>query len=139
MATLFTLTFASCEDDSDPELTNTEKMIVGKWLETDVTYFENVNGVDQEPMPMLEPGQTVTVSFKKDRTYTSTYIDNETEKESGTWSAKDHTLIFNTSFGSMKYNIDTLDTQHMTLSYTESYSEDGDDYNVLIVVEMTKK
>ncbi len=140
MAALFTVTLVGCGDDEEPELNQTEKKIVGTWIETEVTYFENINGVDQEPMPMLEPDQTVTLSFKKDRTYTSSSVTPEgTEKDSGTWSAKDNTLTFNTNFGSMLYSIDTIDSQNMTLSYSESYTEDGDNYKTLIVIEMTRK
>lgn len=131
---LFAIAMVSCNKEK-----NTEKLIIGKWQQTEVTGTATVNGVTGEPISMLEPDETSVITFNKDHTYTSLWTTDGSEVESkGTWSVKDNTLTMMSESISTECNIDDLDKKNMVLSYTTTGVEDGLTYSTLIVIKMKK-
>jgi hypothetical protein len=59
MVAMFATAMFSCSKDA-------EDLIIGTWEETEATYNQTINGEAQDPISMLEPGETVTITFKDD-------------------------------------------------------------------------
>jgi uncharacterized lipoprotein YehR (DUF1307 family) len=118
-------------------------LIIGTWQETEVTYTETVNGETSEPLSMLEPGETVTMTFNKDNTYTGKTVSEDiTFDVTGTWFIEDNKITITQNeddlgFGSMIYDIDLLDKKNMTLIYTETDEEDSS-HTASIVIKMKR-
>ena len=132
MVALFATAAVSCSKD-------TEDLIIGSWNEEEVIYSYVLNGVAQEPMSMLEPGETATITFNEDRTYNSIYHSTVGDAEdSGTWSYADNKLTIISDGSPMVYDIDHIDKNNMTLIYNEEGEEDGDTYSVTISMKMKR-
>lgn len=117
----------------------TESLIVGEWLETEVTGTTTINGVSGETISMLQPDETTTLSFKKNHTYTTTWKTEEGEvTTNGTWSATDDVLTMTSDAVDMSCHIDKLDKDNMILSFTESGVDEGDSYSTYIVMKMKR-
>jgi hypothetical protein len=131
---LFAIAMVSCNKEK-----NTEKLIIGKWQETEVIGTTTINGVAGEPVSMLEPDETTVITFNKDHTYSSLWTTDGGEVESkGTWSVKDNTLTMTSESISTECNIDDLDKNNMVLSYSESGVESGLPFSSLVVIKMKK-
>ena len=117
----------------------TESLIVGEWLETEVTGTTTINGVSGETISMLQPDETTTLSFKKNHTYTTTWKTEEGEvTTNGTWSATDDVLTMTSDAVDMSCHIDKLDKDNMILSYTESGVNAGIPYSTSVVMKMKR-
>lgn len=122
------------------KMNETEEMILGEWEETEVIGATTINGVAGEPASMLEPGETTTMTFKKNHTYTSTwYTADGNVSTSGTWSAIDNTLTMSSDFGSLDYHIESLDESSMVLTYTETGVDEGVPYSTYIIMKLKKR
>ena len=131
---LFAMTMVSCNKGNE-----TENLIVGKWQQTEVIATETLNGVTADPVSMLEPGETTTLTFKKNHTYTSVWHSNEGDVNSkGTWSAEGDTMTMSDGFGSVDYFIETLDKSFMVLTYSETEVENGVPHTLYIVMKMKR-
>lgn len=133
MVAMFATAMFSCSKDA-------EDLIIGTWEETEATYNQTINGEAQDPISMLEPGETVTITFKDDHTFTSVYHSNEGdgEEDGGSWSVDDDKLTMTDGFGTMTYHIDNIDKKSMSLTYSESGEEDGQTYTTTIVMKMKR-
>lgn len=131
---MLAMAMASCNKTNE-----TESLIVGEWLETEVTGTTTINGVPGETISMLEPDETTTLSFKKNHTYTTTWKTEEGEvTTNGTWSATDDVLTMTSDAVDMSCHIDKLDKNNMILSYTESGVNAGVSYSTSVVMKMKR-
>ena len=131
---MLAMAMASCN-----KINETESLIVGEWLEMEVTGASTINGVPGETISMLEPDETTTLSFKKNHTYTTTWKTEDGEVTSnGTWSATDNVLTMTSDGSDMSCHIDKLDKNNMILSYTESGVDEGVSYSTYIVMKMKR-
>ena len=131
---MLAMALASCNKTNE-----TESLIVGEWLETEVTGTTTINGVPGETISMLEPDETTTLSFKKNHTYTTTWKTEEGEvTTNGTWSAADDVLTMTSEGSDMSCHIDKLDKNNMILSYTESGVNAGVSYSTSVVMKMKR-
>ena len=131
---MLAMAMASCNKTNE-----TESLIVGEWLETEVTGTTTINGVPGETISMLEPDETTTLSFKKNHTYTTTWKTEEGEvATNGTWSATDDVLTMTSDAVDMSCHIDKLDKNNMILSYTESGVNAGVSYSTSVVMKMKR-
>lgn len=131
---LFATAMVSCNKEK-----NTEKLIIGKWQETEIIGTTTIDGVAGEPESLLEPGETTVITFNKDHTYSSLWTTDGGEVASnGTWSVKDNTLTMTSQSIITECNIDDLDKNNMVLSYTATGVENGLTYSTLIVIKMKK-
>ena len=87
---------------------------------------------------MLEPDETITVTFNIDNTYTKrTVCEDGSHEDTGTWSIEDNKLtIFEDDYG-MTFDIDQLDKKNLTLIYTGIYEENSS-YIESIVIKMKR-
>lgn len=118
-----------------------EDLIIGTWDETSVIYTETVDGVTGEPISMLESGEKTTITFNEDKTYTSTYVSNVgTSTDAGTYLIEDGklTITANDYPISMVYTIDNIDKKDMTLTNTETWTDDGVSYSTTIRIVLKK-
>lgn len=134
--------FASCEkenDTPDNNLSQTEKMIVGSWNETESLYIYTQNGVC-DTTSMFEDGESIEMTFKADKTYTSVYhsIDGDSE-DNGTWSVSGNIITMTDEFGTMNYNINQLDASVFSITYSNEGEDEDGPYSLSIVVKMTRK
>ena len=99
MVALFATAMFSCSKDA-------EDLIIGTWEETEATYNQTINGEAQGPISMLEPGETVTITFKDDHTFTSVYHSSEGDgdEDGGSWSVDGDKLTMTDGFGTMTYH-----------------------------------
>ena len=125
---IFILSLTSCKKDY-------AEMIIGPWQETEVIYTVTFNGETSEPFSMLEPDETITVTFNMDNTYTKrTVCEYGSHEDTGTWSITDDKLtIFEDDFG-MTFDIEKLDKKNLTIVYNEEFSYG----NVSIVIKMKR-
>ena len=131
---LFAVAMTACN-----KMNETEEMILGEWEETEVIGTITRDGVTSEPVSMLEPGETTTMTFKKNHTYTSIWHTAEGDVSSnGTWSAEDNTLTMSNSFGPLDYHIDALDKSSMVLTYTETGVDELGFYSTYIIMKLKK-
>ena len=126
------LSLTACQKDSE--------LILGTWIEDEITYTSIQNG-ESFSFSMLEPGETVEITYKNDGTYTSIYHSTEGDsEENGSWSIKDDILTINAELGdAMDYHIDQLDKKNGVLTYNESGEDEDGPYTTTIVIKMTKK
>lgn len=131
---MLAMAMASCN-----KINETESLIVGEWLEMEVTGASTINGVPGETISMLQPGETTTLTFKKNHTYITTWKTEDGEVTSnGTWSATDNVLTMTSDGSDMSCHIDKLDKNNMILSYTESGVDEGVSYSTYIVMKMKR-
>ena len=108
-------------------------MIIGTWQETEAIYTEKVNGETTDTYSLIEPGETITLTFNMDNTY-KTVSEDGTYEDTGTWSITDYKLtIFEDDFG-MTFDIEKLDKKNLTIVYNEEFSYG----NVSIVIKMKR-
>ena len=131
------LSLTACQKDSE--------LILGTWIENEATYTSIQNG-ETFSFSMLEPGETMEMTFNADGTYTTFYHSNEGDsEENGSWSIKDDILTINAvlddiaELDAMDYHIDQLDKKTCNLTYNESGEDEDGPYTVTIVIKMTKK
>ena len=131
------LSLTACQKDSE--------LILGTWIENEATYTSIQNG-ESFSFSMLEPGETMEITYKNDGTYTSIYHSNEGDsEENGSWSIKDDILTINAvlddiaELDAMDYHIDQLDKKTCNLTYNESGEDEDGPYTTTIVIKMTKK
>ena len=125
------LSLTACQKDSE--------LILGTWIENEATYTSIQNG-ESFSFSMLEPGETMEITYKNDGTYTSIYhsVEGDSE-ENGSWSIKDDILTIIAELGTMDYHIDQLDKKTCNLTYNESGEDEDGPYTTTIVIKMTKK
>ena len=125
------LSLTACQKDSE--------LILGTWIENEATYTSIQNG-ETFSFSMLEPGETMEITYKNDGTYTSIYhsVEGDSE-ENGSWSIKDDILTIIAELGTMDYHIDQLDKKTCNLTYNESGEDEDGPYTTTIVIKMTKK
>ena len=113
-------------------------MIIGTWQETEAIYTEKVNGEITDTYSLIEPGETITMTFNMDNTYTTkTVSEDGTYEDTGTWSITDDKLtIFEDDFG-MTFDIEKLDKKNLTIVYNEEFSY-GNKYSVSIEMKMKR-
>ena len=121
-----------------------EDLIVGTWTETEVTYTLTQGG-STDTYSMLDPGETVDMTFNKDKTYSTVYHANEGDAtETGTWSISGTKLTFladndELDMGPQTYNIDNIDKKNMILSQTESGEDEDGPFTATFVTKLSKK
>lgn len=126
--------FASCGKDDNPE-----KMIVGSWNETECLYIFTQGGMC-DTTSMFEAGESIDMTYKADKTYTSVYHSTDGDSEDhGTWSVSDGKLTLTDEFGPMTYNIDRLDASVLNLSHNEEGDDEDGHFSLDIVIRMTRK
>jgi len=111
-----------------------EKDIIGTWKVTNVTMSETYQGQTHTESAVPEGDNRIT--FKEDKTFQAT-TDGEVEA-SGTWSIKDDKLTFNTTYGEMMGDFETVTVDIDGNSMTFSMSESHDQMRVNIVVSLKK-
>lgn len=139
--------FASCDkednkptgnDTPDDNLSQTEEMIVGSWNETEALYILTQNGTC-DTTSMFEEGESIEMTFKADKTYTSIYHSTDGDSEdNGTWSVGGDKLILTTEFGPMAYAIDQLDDAILNLTYSDEGEDEDGPYTLNIIIRMTR-
>ena len=123
---IFILSLTGCKKDY-------AEMIIGTWQETEAIYTEKVNGETTDTYSLIEPGETITLTFNMDNTY-KTVSEDGTYEDTGTWSITDDKLtIFEDDFG-MTFDIEKLDKKNLTIVYNEEFSYG----NVSIVIKMKR-
>ncbi len=143
------MTLASCgKDDNTPagnenptdNLSQTEQMIVGSWNETEAIYILSQNGMC-DTTSMLEEDESVEMTFKADKTYTTVYHTEDGDSEDGgTWSVDgDNSIVMSTMFGPIVYTIDHLDATTFNITYIEEGEDEDGPYTSTFKVHMTKK
>ena len=140
--------FASCDKENNNPSGNdnpgnnsdtiSEEMIVGTWNETEVLYIFTQGDIF-DVSSMLEEGESVEITFKADKTYTSIYhsIDGDSEDQ-GTWSTSDSTLTMTDEFGPMNYKIEQLDATVFNITYNEEGEDEDGPYSLGIIIRMTR-
>ena len=128
---IFILSLTGCKKDP-------AEMIIGTWQETEAIYTEKVNGEITDTYSLIEPGETITMTFNMDNTYTTkTVSEDGTYEDTGTWSITDDKLtIFEDDFG-MTFDIEKLDKKNLTIVYNEEFSY-GNKYSVSIEMKMKR-
>ena len=140
--------FASCDKEnnnpsgndnpSDNPDTISEEMIVGTWNETEVLYIFTQGDIF-DVSSMLEEGESVEITFKADKTYTSVYHSTDGDAEDqGTWSTSDSTLTMTDEFGPMNYNIEQLNATVFNIKYDEEGEDEDGPYSLNIIIKMTR-
>ena len=140
--------FASCnKEDNTPAgngnptdtLSQTEKMIVGSWNETESLYIFTQGGTC-DTTSMFEEGEFIQITFNADKTYSSIYHseDGDSEDGRGTWSASGNTLTMADEFGPMDYNIDRLDADVFNITYSEEGEDEDGPYTLNIIIRMAR-
>ena len=129
---VLTLSLTACQKDAS-------ELILGTWIENEATYTSTQNG-ESESFSMLEPGETMEMTFNADGTYTSFYHSNEGDADnSGTWSINEDNITMTDEMGTSVYHIDQLDKKTCTLSYSWSGEDEDGPFTVTIVTKMTRK
>ena len=140
--------FASCEKENNnpaenenptDNLTQTEEMIVGSWNETESLYIFTQGGAC-DTTSMFEDGESIEITFKADKTYSSVYhsIDGDTEDQ-GTWSVSGNIITMTDEFGPMNYNIEQLDASIFNIRYSDEGVDEDGPYSFEIKIRMTRK
>ena len=125
---IFILSLTGCKKDP-------AEMIIGTWQETEAIYTEKVNGEITETYSLIEPGETITMTFNMDNTYTEKTVSEDYNYEyTAIWSIVDDKLTTIDGDYVMTFDIDHLNKNNMTLVYTD---DDGK-YSVSIVIKMKR-
>ena len=141
--------FASCDKENNTpsgndnqdnnNLSQTEEMIVGSWDETVSLYILTQGGVC-DTTSMFEEGESIEMTFKADKTYTSIYHSTDGDGEGqGIWSVSGNTITITDELGAMSYNINQLDTSVFNISYSDEGEDEDGPYSVNIIIRMTRK
>ena len=125
---VLTLSLTACQKDAS-------ELILGTWIENEATYTSTQNG-ESESFSMLEPGETIEMTFNNDGTYTSIYHAVEGDaNDNGTWSINEENITITDELSTTVYHIDQLDKKACVLSHSETVGT----YSSTIVIKMTKK
>lgn len=132
------LTFGltACTKDADD-------LIIGSWEMTSMTLSIDSSDAPEDSWSNTwtpEQGESTVWTFNKDNTVTVTDTENgETTTENGTYSVKDNTLTMTVDSETEILNIDNIDKKSMTLSISESNTEEGTTHTESLVINFTKK
>ena len=128
-----TLLFASCNKEKQ-----TEEKIVGSWNETESLYLFTHDGVC-DTTSMFEEGESIEITFKADKTYSSVYhsFDGDSE-DHGTWSVKGSKFTLDGELDSMDFTIDQLDDKVFNITHREEGNAGSDHYSLEIIIRMTR-
>ena len=128
-----TLLFASCNKEKQ-----TEEKIVGSWNETESLYLFTHDGVC-DTTSMFEEGESIEITFKADKTYSSVYhsFDGDSE-DHGTWSVKGSKFTLDGELDSMDFTIDQLDDKVFNITHREEGKDGSDHYSLEIIIRMTR-
>ena len=127
---IFILSLTGCKKDY-------AEMIIGTWQETESICTEKVNGEITDTYSLFEPGETFTMTFKKDNTYTAkTVNEHGTFEDMGTWFIEDDKITITDidDVVGMTFNIDQLEKKNLTIVYTEEF----DKYVISIEMKMKR-
>lgn len=139
ICSVLALSLAACQKEADSTPETAEQPILGTWIENEATYTYTQND-ETNSMSMLEPGETIEMTFKSNGTYTSIYHAVEGDSyDNGTWSIHDDMITIANELGTTVYHIDQLDKTTCILSYNESDEDEDGPYTINIVMKMTKK
>jgi hypothetical protein len=117
LAVASVLLISSCSKEDD------EPSLVGTWVSTEVNNKVFVRSALTLDSSRLLTGEELVVNFNADKTYTGWSLD-ETDKESGTYSAdgKNLVLFANGDFDSLKYKLTKDEFTTINEGYLESDS-----------------
>ncbi len=136
-----TMMLASCDKENntaDNQDSQTEKMIIGSWTETEAIYIFIQNGIS-DTSSLLEDGETSEITFKADKTYHSVYHSFDGDSESnGTWAVSGNKFTFSDEFGPMIYTIDQLDATVFNISIREEGEDEDGPFSYYNIIRMTK-
>ena len=125
-----TLSLTGCSKDP-------EDLIIGTWLETEITMTVTESGRTQTES-LLEEGMVVEMTMKEDNTYVtySKYVDGEESTDNGTWSITDDKLTMTSSddvfeFGPQVYTIEKITKKDMVLTQKEAFGNDSMEIRVV--------
>lgn len=128
------LMFASCNKEKQ-----TEEKIVGSWIETESLYLYTHDGVC-DTTSMFEEGESIEITFKADKTYSSVYHSLEGDSEDhGTWSVKGDKFTLNGELDSADFTIDQLDKNVFNITHREEGNDGNSHYTLEIIIRMTRK
>ena len=129
---VLTLSLTACQKDA-------AELILGTWIETEATYTQTQND-ETISFSMLDPGETVEMTFKNDGTYTTVYHSVIGDSDNnGTWSINEDNITMTDEMGTSVYHIDQLDKKTCVLSYSESDEDEDGPYTATIVTKLTRK
>ena len=125
-----TLSLTGCTKDP-------EDLIIGTWVETEITMTMVENG-QTHVESMLEEGLTVEMTMKEDNTYVSLskYESGEESTDTGTWSINDDQLTMTSNddifdFGPQVYTIEKLTKKDLILVQKEAFGDQSMELKVV--------
>jgi len=141
--------FASCDKEnntpsgndtpSDNNGPQTEELIVGSWNENEALYIYTQGGIC-DTTSMFEEGESIEITFKADKTFSSVYHSTDGDAEdNGTWAVSENTITLTDEFGPMNYNIEQLDASVFNITYSDEGQDEDGHYSINIKIKMTRK
>ena len=125
-----TLSLTGCSKDP-------EDLIIGTWLETEITMTVTESGRTQTEW-LLEEGMVVEMTMKEDNTYVtySKYVDGDESTDTGNWSITDDKLTMTSSddvfeFGPQVYTIEKLTKKDLILVQKEAFGDQSMEVKVV--------
>ena len=125
-----TLSLTGCSKDP-------EDLIIGTWLETEITMTVTESGRTQTES-LLEEGMVVEMTMKEDNTYVtySKYVDGDESTDTGVWSINDDKLTMTSDddmfdFGPQVYTIEKLTKKDLILVQKEAFGDQSMEVKVV--------
>lgn len=129
-----TLCLTGCKKDY-------ENLIVGSWEQTSMSLTVTSSQMDQPWSETWTPeeGERTVITFNNDNTVTVVETNHdETETTRGTYNVDGDKLTMTMDGETETFNIDKLDSKNLSISYSESGTEEGVTYTESMVVNFKK-
>jgi len=138
--TALTVGLVGCSKDA-------EDLIIGDWDVQNMVYSYTISGLTGDYAVMngtnsdtitMDPGESATISFKKDGTVTLVNVsEGETETDNGTYTIKDNKLTMTVDNDPQTYDITKISKSELVLTASESIEEYDEDLGQTYKMEMT--
>ena len=127
---ILTLCLTGCNKDP-------EDLIIGTWVETEITMTVTEGGQTQTES-LLEEGMVAEMTMKEDNTYVAynKYDNGDESTDTGTWSITDDKLTMTSSddmfdFGPQVYTIEKLTKKDLVLTQKETFGNESMELRVV--------